>query len=1047
MINQAGTEQLDEAIDRFEESWTPQSPREFRALLEAFGLADDCAALTELIRIDIELRYQRGLSTRLEDYFDEFESLLEEPYYVAQIAFEDFRSRTAFGHPVSLTRWRSLPGVSSERWYQQLANPPERIPTRLAQRPPMPVGFRPHLMIDEEVEAALESIGFQLIQAIGQGAFSHVYLATQNDLANRHVVLKVVEKTLAEPQNMATLQHTNIVPIYSFHRIQSRSVICMPYAGVVTLADFLASEGKAASRGGPSLVTTVLNRVSDTVLAEVDDASEDVSPRMDWEPAAADGVVLKPLEHLSGLDSNELALWMFERLAAALAHSHARGVLHGDLKPANVLIRNDGEPALLDFNLSHSLDHQPIKHIGGTLPYMAPESYRALMGQVVAPKRGSDIFGLGVMLFEFVTGRLPFPTPRSSAAVDLEPAIRLRKQAPDWQAEDVVTPGLKSIINRALAFEPNDRYASAEQFQQDLQRQRDHQSLRFSDEPLRSRAGKWVRRHPRLVSGTTVAMLLTAVLVPIGIFAKAAHDQSRHMAAMATIDSFADRSSEALSFSASDPLRLNANQVQEAIAPLDEFGLLDRSHLDELESQLNSDAERERFEDLVLRHVLHATFMELGNLRIRNELPIDEGKLERVDRLIAAAEGVQGEKPSRALLCARAEREAMVNLPQASGLPVELKTMPIESDTEMYLEAIRLMAHHRYLEARNLLTVLADRGTIPSALRWTSLGRSQFFAGEYELAKLSFTKSLEYAPESSRLWFLRGRCFYHLGQVLPAMQDFSEAIRLEPTFASALATRGLCLQSLRRHQEAIDDFGEALKHSPGDAHVLILRSRALRKVGRDEAADRDLHEAMAATKLTLSGLVTRALERRNHDDLQGALDDFQQAYAMDRGDPYLLSSMSVVLARMNRIPEAIDLLDRYIDVNQTETSLIDRAVLLARLGKDDEAIKEMRKAVAPPNVPRVQYQAACVHALLMTRDKGDRGRALRYLSKALLAGYGIDAVADDPDLDSLRDDEDFKTLLKTVEISKGVPPDAIASMPEVEKRHRDDPQPSPQIAP
>jgi serine/threonine protein kinase/tetratricopeptide (TPR) repeat protein len=1043
MINQVGTEQLDDAIDRFEESWTPRSPQEIRLLLEEFGLADDCAALTELIRIDIELRYTRDLSVRLDDYFAEFETLLAEPYCVAQIAFEDFRSRTAFGHPLSVTRWRSLPGVSSERWYQQIANPPDTIELR---QPRMPANFRPQLIVDEEVELALESIGFRLIQPIGQGAFSNVYLATQNDLANRHVVLKVVEKTLAEPQHMATLQHTNIVPIYSFHRVQSRSVICMPYAGVVTLSDFLASERKAASRGGPSLVTTVLNRVSDTVIAQAEDASGDLPPRFDWVPAAVDGVVLKPLEHLNRLDSNELALWMFERLAAALAHSHARGVLHGDLKPANVLIRNDGEPALLDFNLSHSLDCQQIKHIGGTLPYMAPESYRGLMGQLVAPDRASDIFGLGVMLFEFVTGRLPFPSPRSSAAIDLEPALRLREQDPDWKIDDCVTPGLKSIINRSLAFEPADRYASAEQFREDLQREGDNRPLLIADESARSQANKWVRRHPRVVSGTTVAMLLLALLIPIGMFAKASHDQSKHMAAMATIDSFADQSTQALSLSASDPRRLAKSQVQAAIKPLEDFGLLDRSRQEELASQLSSDDARAKFQNLVLRHVLHVTFTEIGNLRVRNELPIDESKLGTVDRLIAAAERLHGETPSRALLYARAERAELVGDGDAPKLLAEAKDLPIKSDTEMYLEAIRLMANQRYFEARDLLTVLADRGTIPSALRWTSLGRAQFYASDYELAKLSFTKSLEHAPESSRLLYLRGRCFYRLKQIKQAKQDFTDAIKYEPTFSSALATRGLCLQSQRRHEEAIDDFNEALKHHPGDVHVLILRSRALRNVGRDEEADRDYKAALSATNLTLAGLTTRANERSDRGDLQGALDDLQQAYAMDRGDPYLLLSMAVVLANMDRIPEAIDALDRYVDAKPSETSRIDRAVLLARVGKVDAAIEDLKAAVKPPNVSKVQYQAACVHALLMERGKGSRALALLFLSKALLAGYGIDDVLTDEDLDSLRDDEDFKALLRTVELSKGARRGLVSSPTASASRHRDDPEPSPKTS-
>ena len=97
MINRNVLDQVEEAIDSFEENWSPDSRGNIKTLLEAYELTSDPAALTELIRIDIELRYKHGVTVQLDDYFQDFGDLLHAPDSVAQIAFEDYRSRSAGG--------------------------------------------------------------------------------------------------------------------------------------------------------------------------------------------------------------------------------------------------------------------------------------------------------------------------------------------------------------------------------------------------------------------------------------------------------------------------------------------------------------------------------------------------------------------------------------------------------------------------------------------------------------------------------------------------------------------------------------------------------------------------------------------------------------------------------------------------------------------------------------------------------------------------------------------------------------------------------------
>src|SRR5439155_9925527 len=105
-------------------------------------------------------------------------------------------------------------------------------------------------------------------------------------------------------------------------------------------------------------------------------------------------------------------LWIVGRLAEGLAHAHDRGILHRDLKPANVLLTDDGQPMLLDFNLSEDCKlrgHAAAARVGGTLPYMSPEQLAAFSdrGRVVDAR--SDLYSLGLILYELLAGRSPFP--------------------------------------------------------------------------------------------------------------------------------------------------------------------------------------------------------------------------------------------------------------------------------------------------------------------------------------------------------------------------------------------------------------------------------------------------------------------------------------------------------------------------------------------------------------------------------------------------------------------------------------------------------------
>ena len=249
-------------------------------------------------------------------------------------------------------------------------------------------------------EAGQTIAGFRLVEELGRGAFSRAYLAEEQHLADRPVALKVTRTGSREPQMLARLQHTHIVPVYSYRTdpVTGLHLLCMPYLGRITLQQILRHPGS-----GPPARAPTSSRCWTTCSP----------PTATWwnAPRAAGRSSDGPTPRRSPGGA---------RMAEALQHAHDRQVLHRDVKPSNVLVTGDGLPMLLDFNLAQEplIDHAEAAPaaVGGTLAYMAPEHLEALAegGSNSADTR-SDLYALGVVLFDcLVRGERSFALPSRS---------------------------------------------------------------------------------------------------------------------------------------------------------------------------------------------------------------------------------------------------------------------------------------------------------------------------------------------------------------------------------------------------------------------------------------------------------------------------------------------------------------------------------------------------------------------------------------------------------------------------------------------------------
>ena len=212
-------------------------------------------------------------------------------------------------------------------------------------------------------------------------------------------------------------------------------------------------------------------------------------------------------------------LKLFLQVASAVQHAHGQMVVHRDIKPSNILVQADGTPRLLDFGIAKLLDLSADTSLAvDTTPevrlftpeYAAPEQLR---GEPAGA--ATDVYALGVLLFELLTGQKPFPAA-GRGTVALERAIlEIPAPAPSAvigtrAAARAMRGDLDRIVLMALRKEPERRYASAAQLGEDVERYLSGHAVRARPDSVRYRAGKFVARNRALVGGVTAAVFLLA---------------------------------------------------------------------------------------------------------------------------------------------------------------------------------------------------------------------------------------------------------------------------------------------------------------------------------------------------------------------------------------------------------------------------------------------------------------------------------------------------------------------------------------------------------
>jgi tetratricopeptide (TPR) repeat protein len=353
---------------------------------------------------------------------------------------------------------------------------------------------------------------YRILREVGRGGMGVVYEAEQVSLGRR-VALKVLpfaatmdprqlQRFHNEARAAASLDHPHIVHVHAVGCERAVHFYAMQFIEGQTLAAMVAE----LRRAGGQPVTLE----AQPTTPHVPEAPAPAAPEEDTAPQAAASTERRPLDRAYFRYVAELAI----QAAEALDHAHALGIVHRDVKPANLLVDGRGGLWVTDFGLAHIQSDARLTMTGdlvGTLRYMSPE--QALAKRVVVDHR-TDVYSLGATLYELLTLE---PAFTGNDRQELLRQIAFEEPKAPRRVNKAIPAELETIVQKAMEKNPAERYATARELADDLRRY-------LADEPIRARPPgavrrlrKWGRRHPAWVAAAAAALAAAVVVLSAGI--------------------------------------------------------------------------------------------------------------------------------------------------------------------------------------------------------------------------------------------------------------------------------------------------------------------------------------------------------------------------------------------------------------------------------------------------------------------------------------------------------------------------------------------------
>jgi serine/threonine protein kinase/tetratricopeptide (TPR) repeat protein len=924
---------LEWVVQRFEQAWA----RGGRPRLETYlAVAVPRRALqVELVHIDLEYRLKAGEPARVEEYLDRFPELAGDDGVVRDLLATEYEQRRRREPGLAVDDYRRrFPGLADDSCFYPEIPPPPRPHLRLPDGPlrPRTATTVPSPSSAGGAPAGWPCVaGYEVLGELGRGGMGVVYKARQLAL-NRTVALKMIlagphagpdelARFRLEAEAVALLHHPHIVQIYEVGEQQG-----LPYLS----------------------------------LEFVDGGSLD--GKLDGTPWPA-----------------RQAAELVETLARAVHAAHERGVVHRDLKPANVLLAACGLapaephasakpqapffPKITDFGLAKKVQGAGQTRPGailGTPSYMAPEQ---AAGRVDEVGPAADVYALGALLYELLTGRPPFVAENP---LDVLLQVIADEPVPPGRLSARVPRDLEVVCLKCLEKNRHKRYATAEALAEDLRRFADGEPVRARPTPSWERALKWARRRP-----SAAALVGTALVAAFAsVFALAL--QARSQAQQAVIcrqeldrvreqEGARERGSRTLlraqqHEAAGDWAEAHTElaRAQEALDAqpdlrADELRADVRQRLAAARRHLQ-DQEQRRQADERLREfrASHDNALFYQTLFTGRDAADNRAKTRDAARAALALYGLDGEAD-----------------PAAGAPPLLERDRPYHTDTE-----------HAELAGAcyELLLLWADAEADPEKTL-ALLDRAAWLGRAYGLESRTYHRTkarclarrrgepfdparaedgLPATPAGALDWFLEGLDRYRAGDYDGAGAACREVLRQERTHFWARYVQALCELRAGRWVEARADLTVCANLRPEFVWPKLLRGFAASELGATDA----------------DGRLAAAEFRAAEDDLDAALKQDPDPVVQYVG----LTNRGVLNVRRRHWDDAVRDLRAAVDVNPGGyQGYVDLAQALQGAGRSDDAVAALDRAVQLAPDLAVLYESRA-RLQLLRKDRA-AGRA------------------------------------------------------------------------